>query len=354
MSQQLRFLSIGSATQDVYLSGGQEFLPIEQPVLVRQPNRGMPARVVDTTEIAMEDFSFKLGDKLNVGKIDFRTGGGASNAATTFARAGAESFFAGKVGRNDPAALAVLHDLDQEGIDTSLVNFSETYNTDYSTVLLANGSDNGGERTILTYRGCGYHLRADDWDFAKIFSEHEFDWIYITGLAGHFPIYDKLFREAEKHGVKIAWNPSNFELSHPDKLRALLPDVTIFSVNKEEAQKIVDGNKPEDLVRSLRNSVPIVIVTDGRNGAVAGDKTSIVKAGLYAPDAKRVDATGAGDAFASMFTIKYAGGSGLRDAVHWASANSASVVNKIGSKPGILTGREKLAPMQIDVRPINY
>jgi sugar/nucleoside kinase (ribokinase family) len=75
---------------------------------------------------------------------------------------------------------------------------------------------------------------------------------------------------------------------------------------------------------------------------------------LYDPEAKRCDATGAGDAFASGFVAKYAAGESLKNAVHFASANSASVVQFIGSKPGILTGREKLAEMKLSAKPANY
>lgn len=354
MNAQLKFLAFGSATQDVYLSGGKEFLPVDEPVLTRRLNKQVGVRGRRVEVPMTEDFAFQLGDKFVVGELDFCTGGGAGNAATTFARAGFETFFAGKIGYSDPATTSVLRDFDQEGIDTSLVSYSHQYKTDYSVILLANGRASGGERTILTYRGCGYHLTLDDFNFAKILPQHKFDWVYVTSVAGHFEILDELFREAKEHGVKIAWNPSSLELAHPAKVRALLSDVEVISVNKEEAQQIVDGATSEELVRNLRNYVPVAIVTDGRNGAMAGDKTSIVAAGVYEPSVKRVDATGAGDAFASMFVAKYAQGVDLREAVKWASANSSSVIGVIGSKPGILTGREQLHDMKIDVRPTNY
>lgn len=173
-------------------------------------------------------------------------------------------------------------------------------------------------------------------------------------MAGHFDIYDELFREAHKLGIKIAWNPGSAELSHPEKVRALLPDVEVLSLNKEESQRLVEGETIDILARKLKSFVPVVLVTDGTNGSIAIDKTSVVNAGLYAPDAKRIDATGAGDAFASGFVAKFATGHNLRDSIHFASANSASVVLKIGAKPGILSGNEQLRSMKIDVKPANY
>ncbi len=77
-----------------------------------------------------------LGSKADVNKIDFCTGGGATNAAVTFARQGLDAEFMGSVG-DDPAAQAVLDDLDKESVDTSHVHTSKRYNTGYSVLLLA-------------------------------------------------------------------------------------------------------------------------------------------------------------------------------------------------------------------------
>jgi len=325
----LTFLCIGSATQDVFLSHAPDLAP-----------------VCENPEECF--FHIELGDKINVNKIDFATGGGANNAATTFARGGAETLFMGTIGR-DPAATAVLHDFDREGVDTTYVSYSNKYNTDYSTLLLAPN----GERTILTYRGCGDHLNIEDFDLARVLQERKIDWIYITSLAAHWQIYDEIFRTAKDRGIKIAWNPGRLELSHPEKLRGLLSDVEIFSVNKQEAEKVVSGKTLEELLRHLRNYAPVVLVTDGINGSIASDKTSVVQAGVY-QNITTKDSTGAGDAFASGFTLKYASSASIKEAIHFATANAAAVVQKVGAKTGILTDREELPPLKIDVSPSNY
>jgi sugar/nucleoside kinase (ribokinase family) len=329
-SRSLTFLCIGSATQDVFLSQSRELDPV-----CKNPDECF--------------FNIPLGDKINVNKIHFTTGGGASNAATTFARGGAGTLFMGTIG-HDPAGAAVLHDFDRENIDTTFISYSDKYNTDYSTLLLAPN----GERTILTYRGCGDHLRAEDFDLKKVFDQNKINWIYITSLAAHWQIYDEIFREAKKAGVKIAWNPGKLELANPEKLRALLADVEIFSVNKQEAQRVVSGENLDELLRHLRNYVPVALVTDGTNGFIAGDKTSVAYVTEMYDKAPALDATGAGDAFASGFTLFYARGEKLRNSVHFAAANAASVVHKVGAKTGILTENAELKPMKIDVRASNY
>lgn len=287
-------------------------------------------------------YNVHLGDKIYVNKVDFMTGGGASNASVTFARGGQRVFFMGLLGC-DPAGSACLASFASDGIDTKYVSYTKRYNTDYSTLLLAPN----GERTILTYRGCGMHIKPNHFDLTKV--TDQIDWIYMTSMVGHFEIYRPLVEEARRRGIKIAFNPGGAELAKPDELKQILPYVEILSANKQEAQKIVQGDTLEELLRQLRRFCPVVIVTDGTNGSIAADRSEAVRAGLYHADEKSVDRTGAGDSFCSGFALKYAMGAGLREAVRFASANSAAVVMKVGAKPGILRGNQPIDydPMEI-------
>ena len=321
--QQLSFLCIGSSSQDVYLHNVDGLDPVC---------------------LNPEDcfFNIHLGDKIYVNKVDFMTGGGASNAAVTFARGGQKTYFMGLIGC-DPAASACLASFTAEGVNTKYISYTKRYNTDYSTMLLAPS----GERTILTYRGCGAHLKPKHFDLAKV--DDHIDWIYLTSMVGHFDILEPLLQEAQRRHIKVAYNPGGAELAHPDKLKALLPYIEILSMNKEEAQKLVPGDTVEELLRQLHQYCPVVIITDGTHGAMATDGQTTIRAGLYHPDERPVDRTGAGDSFCSGFTLKYALGKGIREAIYYASANSASVVTKIGAKPGILRVGEdaNLDPMDI-------
>ncbi len=322
--QQLSFLCIGSSSQDVYLHNVDGLDPVC---------------------LNPEDcfFNIHLGDKIYVNKVDFMTGGGASNASVTFARGGQKAYFMGLIGC-DPAASACLASFTAEGVDTKYISYTKRYNTDYSTMLLAPS----GERTILTYRGCGAHLKPKHFDLTKV--DDHIDWIYLTSMVGHFDILRPLLEEAHRRNIKVAWNPGGAELAHPNELKELLPYIEILSMNKEEAQKIVTGDTLEELLRQLRQYCPVVIITDGTNGAMATDGTETIKAGLYHPNEKPVDRTGAGDSFCSGFTLKYALSKGIREAIYYASANSASVVTKIGAKPGIMRVGEdtNLDPMELE------
>lgn len=318
-----RMLAIGAAVQDVFLSHSDEFKPV-----VTNPHESF--------------MKLDLGAKADVNNIEFSTGGGATNAAVTFARQGLHSQFMGTVG-HDPAGQAVLDDLDKESVDTTHISFSEKYNTGYSVLLLAPS----GERTILTYRGASTHYDAKNFDL----SDSNADWVYVSSMAGSMEALHKIFSQAKKLGIKIMFNPGKGELSQPEKLRALLEDVEVLSVNREEMQVLVEGSELEELVRHALHYVPVVIVSDGPNGVMASDGKTIVRAGMY-EDVPVIDRTGAGDAFGSGFLSQWVQGKSLKEAIVFASANSTSVVTKIGAKTGILHKDTRLHDMPLNEKAL--
>lgn len=313
-------LSIGAAVQDVFLSNSEAFRPV-----CKNPD---------------ECFAMlELGAKADVNNIEFSTGGGATNASVTFARQGLSSIFMGTIG-HDPAGQAVVADLDKEGVDTTHLSYSEEYNTGYSVLLLAPS----GERTILTYRGASTHYDIKNFDLSEC---GHVDWLYVTNMAGSMDALSKMFHQAKELGIKVAFNPGKGELKQIDKLKTLLDDVEVLSVNKEEMQMIVEGETSEELVRHGMNYCPVVIVSDGPRGVTATDGKVIVSAGMY-EDVPVIDRTGAGDAFGSGFISQWSQGVSLKDAIIFASANSTNVVTKIGAKTGILHEGVELHDMPVE------
>ena len=213
------------------------------------------------------------------------------------------------------------------------------YRASYSVILMLDG----GERTILNYHGTKLASASSDLDLSLI---QQGEWVYVSSL-GDIELLERIVTEAAKHGVKVMLNPAGAELDQPEKLKSILQDVTVLAVNKEEAQRIVSGEVIEELARHAHHYCPVVIVSDGPNGAVATDGASVVWAGMY-EDVPVVDRTGGGDAFGSGFLSYYAQGKSLKDSIIFASANSTSVVTKIGAKEGILHHGVELHDMPIE------
>lgn len=307
MIPNLKIVCIGKSTQDVFLSSKKYFAP-------------------KTESDGKQYEHLPLGSKLDIDEVIFATGGNAANASVTFSRQGIHSVYVWNLG-TEISSHAILDELDKDGVDTSLVNQKDNYRTSYSTILLAPN----GERTILNYHGTVPKNDASDLNIDRI---ENTDWIYISAL-GDFTLLDTILRRYKQKNTKVLLNPAGSELNDVDKLRSFLEDIEIIVVNKEEAQKIVEGQTIGELVRHLNNYCPIAIVTDGPNGSVVSDKNEVIFAGMY-ENIPVIDRTGGGDAFASGFLAKYASGNSIEQSIIFASANSTSVVSKIGAKDGIL------------------
>ncbi len=311
-------LSIGKATQDVFLKSASAFTQHESKGVMYE--------------------QLPVGQKLDLDEVIFATGGNVTNAAVTFARQGLHSRYMWCLG-TDVASESILQALDREGVDTAAVTQKDDYRASYSVILMLEG----GERTILNYHGTPISSDTQDLRFDLI---QEAEWVYVSSL-GDITLLERIVSEAAKHGVKVMLNPAGAELREAEKLKAILQDVEVLAVNKEEAQQIVSGETIEELARHAWHYCPVVLVSDGPHGAIATDGQTLIWAGMY-EDVPVTDRTGGGDAFGSGFLSYYAQGKSLKESIVFASANSTSVVTKIGAKEGILHQGTVLHDMPIE------
>lgn len=309
--------AIGKATQDVFLRS-REFDP--------------------KTEGKVAYTHLPLGAKIDVEEAFFSTGGNATNVAVTLARQGIDAHFVWALGE-DPASQSILRDMRAEGVHTELVDQRPEYRASFSTILLSPD----GERTILNFHGSA----MDEDSFGRVLQKiDKADWLYPSSLS-NYQLLNMLVQRAKSLGAKVMLNPAGSELAQPEKLKSILSDIEILCLNKEEMQSVVGQGNLEELVRKGLDLCPVVIVSDGPNGVCASDGKTIIKAGMY-EEVPVIDRTGAGDAFASGFLSQWSRGGSLRDAVVFGSANSTSVVNKIGAKAGILRSDAKIHNMPLE------
>ena len=315
-----RIVSLGSALQDIYMVDHDDLRP---------------------TAIGGEAIFGKVlvGAKVDIDKAYYSVGGGGVNSAITFARHEHEAIFIGNVA-NDPAGYAIIRTLDNEGIDSSYVNFLEKKSTGTSVILLDSKS---GERTILTCRGASEQFgNFDEKDLDLI----KPDWMYVTTLRGDFDTLERFLIHAKELGIKVMFNPGVRELKDASRLTKLLKYITVLLVNKSEASMIVPGVTLSELIYHIGGYVEMAIITDGSMGGIATNGADTYRFGLY-EDTKVKDATGAGDAFGSGFLASIADGVSFRKALIFASANSTSVVQKFGANKGALCKGVDLHPMPI-------
>ncbi|MEK7615243.1 MAG: PfkB family carbohydrate kinase [Patescibacteria group bacterium] len=268
-----------------------------------------------------------LGSKIEVDEIVFTTGGGATNAAATFASLGFHTATMTRVG-DDASGKDVIDDLNRFGVSTHFVRAIKKGQTGYSALLTMND----GERTILTYRGVSSTFESKDinWGGCK-----QTKWIYLTSLGGNIALAKKIILESAKAGVKIAWNPGQGELKMGMKEFApLLPHVDVLMVNLEEAQLVTKKKEVKAMFEALHSDGKIRLITDGTNGTDVWRDGWMAHSGTT--DVKAISRTGAGDAFGSGFLAGFIKKENLKYALALGTLNAESVIQQYGAKKGIL------------------
>lgn len=323
----LDVLTIGTATRDVFLASTNF-------KVVRDPSHLKKLGFVNG-----EAECFAFGGKLEVGKPTLAIGGGAANAATTFARQGLRAAAAVRVG-SDENGEAVLKGFKREKITPFVAN-DRAKGTGYSVILISPN----GERTVLTYRGASEDLRARDVPLVRT----KFRAAYIVPGEIKLSEMEAIVRALKKSKVFIAMNPSRHYLDLGAKrLAPILSRLDVISVNREEAADLT-GEQYENESRIFKKLeamiAGIAVMTDGPRGVLVSNGNAVYSAGVY-PNKKVVDRTGAGDAFGSGFVAgllrhraltKHPSDEAMRYAIRLGSANGTSVVERMGAEEGILT-----------------
>ena len=312
-------ISIGSATRDGFFKG-IDFLPVEGKCFV-----------------AGEGICLPLGAKLKVPQIYFLTGGSATNTAVSFARQGLKTAVICRVG-NDVSGETILRELETEGINTDFIQKDYLMPTAYSVIFLTPS----GERTILSYKGCAEKLTNSEIPWKKIQTQ----WLCIGSLGKERNALKEIIQIAISQNIKLAINPGWKELEWLKKHPKWIDKFEIFICNQEEAAYFTEipYSKEKQVFKKLDDLVKgIVVMTKGKNGSIISNGKKLWKAGVF--HKKSVDATGAGDAFTAGFVSVFVKNKKIneqviKEAIRVGNANATSVIEHIGTKPGILYKKE--------------
>lgn len=174
-------ITIGAATRDVFLLSDHFHVAKE-------------AHLSSDGEVLY----FNLGSKNELSEVVLTTGGGATNAAVTFARQGLKTACICRVG-DEESGHDVVRELKREGVATTLVQHDAKAPTAYSTIL----TTKTGERVILVKRGASDHIKAREIPFSKLRTK----WFYVSSLAGDIALLKKIIAEAKRIGARVAVNP---------------------------------------------------------------------------------------------------------------------------------------------------
>lgn len=292
------------------------------------------------------DMCYPLGSKILVDNLEFFTGGGGTNSAVAFSRMGLRTAFLGMIG-NDNNSKMILDELHRENIDF-IGKRGET--SGFSVILDAIAKD----RTVFAYKGCNDDLSGIN----KKNNEKNLKtkWFYFSSMLGKsFKTQEFLANYGKKNGIKIAFNPSLYIAKKGAKyLKNIISNTEILILNKEEIQALLNirsNNVFQLLYEASMIGPKIICVTDGDKGVHCYDSYNKE---FYSVDAKKihvVEATGAGDAFASGFVAGRIKNYSISNCLKIGMLNSESVIKYRGAK-NILLGEKIFHTAEKDNRKI--
>ncbi|MEI8061957.1 MAG: carbohydrate kinase family protein [bacterium] len=253
--------------------------------------------------------------------------GNSANASVSAARLGLSSGLVVNIG-DDQHGQECIDRLKQEKVETEFVNINKGLKTNYHYVLWFEK-----DRTILIKHE-DYPLSLPNIGSPKM--------LYLSSLSEKsLPFHDQIADYLDAHPeIRLVFQPGTYQIKFgATALKRIYKHTELFFCNVEEAQ-IILGTESHDLptllagIKTLGPKIPVI--TDGSNGSYTYIDGKVVHLAMY-PDVKPAyERTGAGDAFASTFSIAILKGLDVGTAMKQGSINSMSVCEYVGAQKGLL------------------
>lgn len=251
---------------------------------------------------ALIDFTAgQIDSPENVNVFYKNAGGAPANVAVCVAKLGGSSAVITKLG-DDTFGKFLKYTLDNEGVDTNYVYFTDEANTALAFVSL----DKSGERSFSFYRKPSADMLLSKNDVKNITFDKS-DVLHFGSVdlidAPVKKAHDALIGKARKNGAIVSFDPNLRYSLWKDKqalldtVKEYIPLADIIKVSDEELLDITGIKIEKEAVKTLFcANVKLVIVTKGSLGATAYTQNAEV----FVPSVKVekvVDTTGAGDSF---------------------------------------------------------
>lgn len=269
------------------------------------------------------------GAKIDVQIVDSQIAGSAPNVAIGLARMKKKTAVLSVMGEDTTRPLA-MEVLARENVGTSLIEVAKREKSTFSVVL-----NYAGEKTILTG-----HIKHE-YHLPKSFPKPT--WLYVGEMGiGYEKIYKQVVAYAKKDGVHIVMNPGSIQVEErKPALYELLKYLEVLFINREEAQ-LISGSKSLEIHRLAGELYKFgpkhVIITDGPHGSYEYGGRDLRFCPIF--PGKLIEATGAGDAFASGYLGAVMNGESCSEGLRWGAVNAVSVVGFVGPTKGLLAPTE--------------
>lgn len=251
-------------------------------------------------------------------------GGKGLNQSAALARAGAEVYHAGCIGRDGRVLLDYLQ---ETGVKTDYIEYSGSP-SGHAVIQV----DREGQNSIIICGGANDDITKEYID--RVLEDFgEGDMLLVQNEIANVSY---AMEGAKQRGLRIAFNPSPIS----EQIKGYrLHTVDYFILNEVEGKSLADAEsgEPEEMIERLRARFPqaVFVLTLGEKGAYCFDASSLIYQEIFPAEA--VDTTGAGDTFTGYFLAGTAGGASPEKAMRYAAMASAIAVSRHGAAPGIPT-----------------
>lgn len=267
----------------------------------------------------VEDF-VRAGETILAKSLSFFPGGKGLNQTIALARAGANVYHVGCIGRDggilkdtlveNQVPLTYVKELDADGGHTAL-QVSES-----------------GQNAIIVYSGTN-HMLTENFVDEVMQTIEPGDYVLMQNEINLVPY---IIRKAKEAGAQVALNPSPITkelMSYP------LEMVDLFIVNEIEGEAVTGEKEPQKILTAFREKYPHakIVLTLGSEGSCYQDETTFAMQEIYKNTV--VDTTGAGDTYCGYLLTCLMEGVPVKEALHMATAASSIAVSRQGAAPSI-------------------
>ena len=307
----MKILGIGNAIVDVICKVNDQYL-------INNSLTKSTMKLVDENEFKKLLSTLKIEETVS--------GGSIANSIVGLSQLGNNVGFIGKINADD-LGQKYEDGLKKENVKYLYKKKEELVPTGSCLILITPDS----ERTMCTYLGTAGKINESDID-QKIIKNSE-----ITFLEGY--LWDegepkKAFDKAIKNSNKVALSLSDLFCVERHKkhfLELVKNKIDILFANEQEFLSLINSNSFDEIVSFSKNLKKNIIITRGKNGAVAISNNEVVECPAK-QNLKIKDLTGAGDLFAAGYLHGYINEFSISKSLEKGTELSSEIIQKLGAR----------------------
>ena len=307
----MKILGIGNAIVDVICK-------VDDQYLINNSLTKGTMKLVDENEFKKLLSTLKIEETVS--------GGSVANSIVGLSQLGNNVGFIGKINADD-LGQKYEDGLKKENVKYLYKKKEELVPTGSCLILITPDS----ERTMCTYLGTAGKINESDID-QKIIKNSE-----ITFLEGY--LWDegepkKAFDKAIKNSNKVALSLSDLFCVERHKkhfLELVKNKIDILFANEQEFLSLINSNSFDEIVSFSKNLKKNIIITRGKNGAVAISNNEVVECPAK-QNLKIKDLTGAGDLFAAGYLHGYINEFSISKSLEKGTELSSEIIQKLGAR----------------------